>query len=338
MAASLWLLTPTVAAAALPPEPWRDPDLGQVVVEGAATSDRLWLLGGSGAVVEFERATGERRRIAEDVIDILHEGGRLWSVAAGADGVARVRDLLDPASDESAPAIGAPRALFSGPDGLGLVSTGGVARRGADGWAGVPLTDPLAHGGVSAAAVAGGKLYVGLNAGEWGGGLRLIDLATGRSEIVGEHAAGSCDGVLSVECDPVADLFADPSRAGCIIAAAGLAHLSLSDGWVLRVCDGSVEALQRGPAYPGAMSGMPDRHLALTGLWPAASGWIGTREGRLLQPHDRLIDDMERPPLREWAGLRINDDDPEFLVVLRSCCHGSVSDGLYEVLLAPIVR
>lgn len=93
----------------------------------------------------------------------------------------------------------------------------------------------------------GGVLYVGMNAGEWGGGLRRIDLASGTAALVQEGKIQDlCGGILNAACDPVTGLAADPASSGCVLVATGLVHL-LSSGEVDRVCGTSVERVYRKP-------------------------------------------------------------------------------------------
>lgn len=61
---------------------WLDPDLGQALIEGAGTPQHLWIRGASKKVVRFDRETGERSVAAENVIDILADGPRLWALIA----------------------------------------------------------------------------------------------------------------------------------------------------------------------------------------------------------------------------------------------------------------
>jgi hypothetical protein len=95
---------------------------------------------------------------------------------------------------------------------------------------------------------SGDALYVGLNAGEWGGGLRRIDLRTESGEIVeAGETRRSCGGVLNFRCAPVTGLAPDPARPGCLLAAVGLVHMMLASGEVVRVCGNVAERLYRKP-------------------------------------------------------------------------------------------
>lgn len=98
----------------------------------------------------------------------------------------------------------------------------------------------LAPGGFFTTLQHGGYLYVGANAGEWGGGLRRFALAGGAAEVIdGADPDTLCGGTLDVACDPVTGLAPDPARPDCILATTGLEHF-MSRGSVVRVCGGKI--------------------------------------------------------------------------------------------------
>jgi len=83
------------------PRQWSDPDLGRGIAEGVATQDHIWLRGSLGKVVRFDRATGERQVVAENVKDMMAANGRLWVLAPEAQGGSFV--LTDLRSSQPAP-------------------------------------------------------------------------------------------------------------------------------------------------------------------------------------------------------------------------------------------
>jgi hypothetical protein len=135
----------------------------------------------------------------------------------------------------------------------------------------------------------GGYLYVGANAGEWGGGLRRFPLVGGSEEIVdASDPATLCGGKLNRACHPVTGLAPDPVRPDCILATTGLIHMSLSHGSVLRICNTEItvaftkpfkRALPRNddPARPkGTESNIPFYSLGkgASGVWAVGSDGI----------------------------------------------------------------
>lgn len=86
-------------------------------------------------------------------------------------------------------------------------------------------------------------LFVGINSGEWGGGLQRIDRRSGRIETIARTPADdACAGPLSTACDPVHAVAPIPWKPSCVAAAIGLVHF-LSHGRIAEICDRKVETL-----------------------------------------------------------------------------------------------
>jgi hypothetical protein len=103
-------------------------------------------------------------------------------------------------------------------------------------WKRVPLKKPGQIGlQTPFATTDDGFVYVGLNHGEWGGGLWRIDLADGGFEVVEKKTQGEiCQLPLDSKCDPVTAVVSDPADPQSVLAAVGLRHFSES-GRVLKV-------------------------------------------------------------------------------------------------------
>jgi hypothetical protein len=86
-------------------------------------------------------------------------------------------------------------------------------------------------------------VYLGINAGEWGGGLRRIDRRTGAIEKIERNDSGQlCDGPLNTDCDPVNALAVIPWKPTCIAAALGLVHM-MTTGRIVEICGVNVRPL-----------------------------------------------------------------------------------------------
>ncbi|MGJ8585808.1 MAG: hypothetical protein ACSHXD_17090 [Marinosulfonomonas sp.] len=82
----------------------------------------------------------------------------------------------------------------------------------------------------------GGYMYIGTNAGEWGGGLTRYSLKTGKPKTIqGPKTKELCGRLLDDGCSPVTGLGVDPQNPKCILATVGLVHFSPS-GAVYRIC------------------------------------------------------------------------------------------------------
>lgn len=109
----------------------------------------------------------------------------------------------------------------------------------------VTLSDEfgLGPGRVASSFGTPDQFYVGLNAGEWGGGLVRIDRASGKLSLVERNASGDiCGGPLNHDCDPVNGIVAEPGKPGCIAVAIGLVHM-MASGRITEVCGDQVEKI-----------------------------------------------------------------------------------------------
>lgn len=105
------------------------------------------------------------------------------------------------------------------------------------------LSGPIQALVTAAVHVTPQAVFVGLNAGEWGGGLRRIDRRSGQVETIQRNATGGlCDGPLNTDCDPVQGLAAIPWRPNCVAAAVGLIHMA-AHGRLTAVCPDRIEQL-----------------------------------------------------------------------------------------------
>lgn len=121
----------------------------------------------------------------------------------------------------------------------------------AGGWRTVPTTVPSApttRGGPKHAQLAGGELWLGYGAGEWGGAVVAVNLATGASrlELEGEPVGGGL---------PVTGMATDAQ--GALWVARGLSHLGMNAGTLERRDGGAWTLVARSPGAFGPGKGLP---------------------------------------------------------------------------------
>lgn len=105
-----------------------------------------------------------------------------------------------------------------------------IFNEGSSRWRKLTLRDtlfpPVPIGLVSAVFSSGGYLYVGTNAGEWGGSLVRVDLA--------ERSVSRVAGPF---VDPVTGIVPIRDSPHCVFASSGLSHMGMWSGDVAKVCD-----------------------------------------------------------------------------------------------------
>ncbi len=317
---------------------WTDPDLGGAVLEGVATRDSLWLLGASGNVVRFDRLSGERLVAANDVSDVLVDGPHLWALVKLNDSVSVVRDLRDPALPERRIRFeGAPLRLFATPDGPGILTTAMVLHPSGERWDRrrlAALLEPRAH----VSALTGNMLFVGYNKGEWGGGLRRVDVTTGAVSIVQDPGDRTCGGRLDPECDPVVGIISDAESEDCVLVGSSLAHLGLRSGEILRVCGAQISLAFADPlpGPPNSTGNSGGQTWAFDSLVETSDGWIAVEQDRYARARGDTVVMGHAPVLRPWAGLEISDPVEGVIFVKSACCWGSDTWVRYGVVAIPV--
>jgi hypothetical protein len=240
---------------ALPPMFYASPnraaesDENTMIKRAVFAEGRLWLLSGGGAVWTIRPSGRDAERVAVPglVQDLCVRNGHVVSAASGASAGEWVlressatgwRDLSTIASRGDGLT-----ALLCEADGVLLVTTKRIVEARGDGGRSANLSEALPIHAVSSIAATPDAIYVGLNAGEWGGGLRRIDRRDGTVVLVeAKRSQDLCEGPLNGDCDPVTAVIPDPAQPGCVTATVGLVHMQ-AHGSVLEICGDEVRPL-----------------------------------------------------------------------------------------------
>jgi hypothetical protein len=308
------------------------------VTVGVFAEGRLWLLSdrgvlysvderaGTSAVETTPEPVGQICRWQGGLAAVTGDGSRGWTLRRRDGGrwseVARIRRRGDSLV-----------AIDCGDDRVTLLTDLRIVEAG-PGSREVRLSAPLRGGRVLAVMLTTpDRLFVGLSAGEWGGGLRRIDRRTGRLDILERTIGGPCGGPLSTACDPVNGIAVSPWRPGCIIVAIGLVHFE-SGGRLTEVCGDRIERLFVRPmdgsdgGRVGA-DGEPYNTVAFFGLARIGDElWAAGIDGlyRLRGPDS--VERMPMPQFRRVGDFQLSTDIPGMaLVVTNVHRRASVSGG-----------
>jgi hypothetical protein len=186
-------------------------------------------------------------------------------------------------------------------------------------WKSVDLSVPLPSALVT--TIVSDSIFVGFNAGEWGGGLKRINRTSGEVSIVEKNISGElCGGPLNTECDPVNAVAVHPWKENCAIAAVGLVHMWVPRGRIIEICGSEMQVLYS-KAYLVANRSLP------TGGFTAEVAFYGlARRGDTLVAAgmDGLYF-IERsgeariaatPVFKEFNGVKVSFDLPDVVLVL----------------------
>lgn len=220
------------------------PERLQTVKRAIYADGRLWMLRDDGVLVSLgdREAKPRREKVPGRVLDICRSNGTpvavfamatdRWTVQRRSADAWRAEASVDTAGEPLlalACEDGSPDAVLV--TGKRLVEVEGTSFHA------TPLKtafDGLL--GIGTALATRKTVWIGLNAGEWGGGLQRVDRADGTVVRVERNRSGRiCGGPLNGDCDPVNALVVSPTDADCVWAAVGLVHM-LSHGRIVEVC------------------------------------------------------------------------------------------------------
>jgi hypothetical protein len=321
---------------------WKDPDLGASVVVGAATPERLWLLGESGKLVEIDRGSGERRVIATQVQNIMLDGPRLWAMINDKDGV-QVTDLMAASPTRERVDAGPYLTVLLLVDGRPAIrSPDGLLVRGDAGWKLTRLPWRAMPGAPSSAATAGGGLYTGINRGEWGGELQRVALSNEGEPIPPDTGEGTlCDyNAPNPACSPITGVITDPAKRGCVVFTSGQWHMGMYQGEIGRACGSRVEKLFSERQPPPRGYRYDDMTRPFDGLTPVGDGWIAVSGSKLFRGDAGAVRPMPSAQLRQQAGIVLDDRDPGYVLVMSHCCIPAEAgeSQRYGLIVVPVVK
>jgi hypothetical protein len=186
-------------------------------------------------------------------------------------------------------------------------------------------------------------LFVGLNSGEWGGGLVRIARRSGRAVTIERNATGGlCDGPLNTHCDPVHGIATLPWKPDCVAAAIGLIHM-LAHGRIVEVCGTRVEQMfvqasersRTDPRYLAEVATGRYGSVAFFGLGAVGDALVAVGSDGLYR-----IDRTGAASYRPWPrftdvdGLLVSFELPD-AVLLVTTINGRAAVGWYAPLLVP---
>lgn len=341
IALSLALVATSSCSGASPTTP-DDTAQFRAITSAVFANERLWLLQDDGALVNLEpngssivpvNLDGKVLAIcrAEDGIAALVERTDSWAIELGSS-----RDWDEqttvPTNGETLIAM----ACGNGRESAVLVTNRRLVRVVESDVQAVSLSNTIEPPYVTATALAADNfVWLGLNNGEWGGGLARISLNDGQVSIIQSNRSGElCGGPLNTECDPVNGLAVSPWRPECVVAAIGLVHM-MAHGRIVEICGGNVDRRYFKPFDPQPPrneldNGEPASTVAFFGLASSNRELVAVGLDGIYQfdasgkaRHQNL------PDFRDIDGYRVSFDIPGVALVLtevnaRASLSGSV--------------
>jgi hypothetical protein len=290
-----------------------------------------------------DRGTQIRERLLEPVLDLCvqdrhplivtgkRQDGHEWTLLRRAKGRWSVRAVVQADSDYLI-------ALDCAADRVTLLTTRRLVDVGKTRQSAVVLSGKLQYGRGLVAAVHGtpDHVFVGFNAGEWGGGLRRIDRRSGQITTIERKTSGEfCRRPLDTDCDPVNGIASEPWRPECIALAIGLEHM-VPHGRVVEVCGDTMEQLyvkpygRPGRDNPMGADGEPLVTVAFFGLTSAGDAICAAGlEGIYRIGAGGTAQMTPMPTFKKIGDIGVSFDLPHLILVRTSVNqHHSVRGGV----------
>ena len=297
-------------------EPVR-PGQEDAIKRAVFAQERLWLLSDAGELwtVKEDAPKAERVALKEPVLDICIQDGQpvvvtsprsevsLWTLRAWSGSSWITVATADPEGEGLV-------SLQCAPGGLTLLTSGRLIEARGLHQTTVDLSNRVPSQPANTVLATPTHFFVGLNAGEWGGGLQRIDRRTGQVVALERNISGDlCGGPLNPSCDPVNGVVVLPWKPGCVVAAVGLVHMR-SRGRLVEVCGEQIDLLHHGPCpYPdeqpdrrGGKDNEPRCTEAFFGIVPRSGGLmvVGSNGLSTLDRNGHV----ERAPLPAFKAYR----------------------------------
>lgn len=178
-------------------------------------------------------------------------------------------------------------------------------------------------GSVVSTHVTADHVFVGINVGEWGGGVKRIDRETGEIAVIEKNTTGElCGGPLNSACDPVTGIAEVPWKAECLAIAIGLVHFS-PHGRIVELCKDEVRSLYFKSAGDVGLAGreeedeQPFRTVAFFGLVRVGDELIAAGTDGVYRFESSGEPKMGvLPRFESIGGIGVSFDIPDVVLVL----------------------
>lgn len=324
------MLCASVSVGGYAMEPVR-PGQESFLIRAVFADQHLWLLSDAGVLSAIAENGNERvvQNLSGPVLDVCARDGDPVVVTGGRDLPWTLYRWADQkwSSTKTVPTDGDSFVSISCMGGTETILTSKrlIMADGSRAIHAVSLSGRLHHGRISASYDSGRYLFVGINAGEWGGGLARIDKDTGEIFSVEKNLTGqSCGGPLNSECDPVNGITGEPWNNNCLVVAVGLVHM-MAHGRIVEVCGDAIRTVYTRPMESGFWASFskgktpPDETEAFFGLNSnGGTLWaVGTRGLYQIDRHGAATM-SPLPRFRTIGGIEVSFDNPRVILVMTS--------------------
>lgn len=308
----------------------RRPGQESFLTRAVFADGRLWLLSDAGELSSITegRDTRVEESLPEPAIDLClqnndlvvitceREGCPNWTVRRWVSGRWSVEAVVQRERDDLVALACSSRQMV-------LLTTRRLIDRTGGSQSAVLLSESLRASSVASVHMTPHQAFLGVNAGEWGGGLRRIERGSGKVTVIEHNATGDlCGGPRNTACDPVNGIASAPWRPDCIVAAIGLVHF-VPHGRIVQVCGDKVERLYYKPYGEQAAGGPPRtgdepfRTVAFFGLARADEAvWAAGIDGVYRIDSGGVAHMIPLPNFKSIGDIHVSFEIPHLILVL----------------------
>ncbi|QLQ13740.1 MAG: hypothetical protein HZY74_11340 [Brevundimonas sp.] len=296
--------------------------------------------------VRYDRQTGGRTVVGEDIRDFLADGPHLWALSAAPGATTfQLRDIRNPAIAPNTGTFSDPvLELFKTSEGVGVLTNQAVYLLAGNRWQRTDLPTTVDRYARHVAEGAPGSIYFGREPGEFGGSLERIDLASGQVWSFGVEDQDPCEADFDPQCDPIVGLTPDPQRPGCVTAASGAVHMGMTEGRIYRACGNTLTLTYTTPNRTPILM----RLLAPTKMWQGLTaplesltqtrdGWVAMSWGRYFQMKDGEVSEHRLPDFEYWHDLRISAEKDGVIILVGGASKGPATERHYWPIAIPVL-
>lgn len=327
---ALAALLTTGAAATTPVEP-RRPGQDSFITRAVFADQRLWMRSDSGEVFSVAPTEAALRyeTLPEPSLDICVRDGHIAVLTHGKDTLTLWNGAAAEWVSEMTFEASSDFVALDCRNGVSVLTTRMVLTPRNGSVHKLRLGSPLPRGLTASVHIEADYLYVGINRGEFGGGLVRADLRTGALTTIDRPSGNLCGGTLNARCDPVNGVATLPWKPGCVVAAIGLVHL-LSHGSLVEVCGEQVRTLLS-QKLPGRTS---DSSVAFFGVTATEDAVVAAGVDGLYRVSARGSERVPLPAFKDVGGIKVSFDVPGVALVLTDVNQRKSLSGSVPMLVA----
>jgi hypothetical protein len=314
------------------------------LLSAAFAQERVWMLSNAGVVSSIELQGDERslEELPERALDLCVSNGQPAVITVGDDAWSfRRREGKFWTVTATAPFDGDDfKAMHCGNDATLMLTSTRLIELGTHGLARVVRLSgqSLDARRISDVYDEGKTLLLGLDDGEFGGGVLRVDKFTGAVTTLPQANKAWKDDPKTLALIPVFAITAEPWNARCAALAAGLAHMFMEQGRIVEVCGNELRTIYERPSSTTSANHTPDfdadRTTAFYGVTESGGAlWAVSKDAIYRIDASGNATPYPAPHYKNVDGVDVSFDNPAFVLVVAVFDQGPLTNRALPILV-----